>query len=539
MGLDKERPEVFDPKSPLWRGRLWVRLVLPQGRYRVHIFWRRVGLLLLAFLLGGWIAGTAAVRLVAWKRGVVGVSYFDLLVPSRWPDYRAALSRHHWAQAQKAHSEGRIREVFPLLHAVLREDPKNIEARRLMGVYYIRAGYFKFAVECLELGLPAAAADLDYLKLIFGVLEEQQDDEHALALCKRFLPAEPTESLSELYLALQAATAHFYRGRYDQAEALVAEWGLERSVEGQLLLARCDWERGLADAAIERLEREVFRFAGRDELERELLRFKREKGDGGEWRRQAHLRVLALPDGPGPRVDWIASLLSTRHADALLEIERFLADFGRDANALVLLAGLASDFADPVLAARVRETARLARLPSNAFALAEVQAAINANNPALCLELALEAAKANVEGNPHFQSALAGLRALAFYAKGEKERGEIELQVFTNHDGTRAADGVWLAREMRRRGADLPAQRLLQSAVNLDPLNQAALTELVRVLVDLGRYDEVAIHLPRLLAMRKPSREVLRELALRLESLPPAAAAPLRAMVAEALAPSG
>jgi hypothetical protein len=539
MGLDKELPEVFDPKSPLWRGRLWVRLVLPQGRYRVHVFWRRVGILFLLLLIGGWIAGTAAVRLVAWKRGVVGVSYFDLLVPSRWPDYRASLSRHHWTQAQKAHNEGRTREVFPLLHAVLREDPENLEARRLMAVYYIRAGYFKFAVDCLERGFPAAATDLDYLKLIFGVLEEQQDDEHALALCARFLPAAPTQSLTELYLALQAATAHFHRGRYDQAEALVADWGLERSVEGQLLLARCDWERGLADAAIERLEREVFRFAGRDELERELLRFKREKGDGGEWRRQAHLRVLALPDGPGPRVDWIASLLSTRDADARLEIERFLADFSRDAGALVLLAGLACDYADPALAARVRDAARLARFPANAFALAEVQAAINANNPALCLELAREAAAANVEGNPHFQAALAGLRALALYATGEKERGEIELRVFTNHDGNRAADGVWLAREMRRRGADMPAQRLLQSAVNLDPLNQAALTELVRVLVDLGRYDEVGTYLPQLLAMRKPSLEVLRELALELEGLPPTAAAPLRVMVAEALARSG
>ncbi len=539
MGLDKELPGVFDPQSPLWRGRLWVRLVLPQGRYRIHFFWRRIVIVLLVLSLGGWIAGTATVSIMAWKRGVDGVSYFDVVLPWRWPDYRAALSRHHWTEAQRAHAEGRTREVFPLLHAVLREDPANLEARRLMAIYYIRAGYFKFAVECLELGLPAAAADLDYVKLIFGVLEEQQDDEHALALASRFLPAEPTQSLSELYLALQAATAHFHRGRYDQAEAMVAQWGLERSVEGQLLLARCDWERGLAAAAIQRLESEESRFAGRDELARELLRFKRESGDGGEWRRQAHLRVLALPDGPGPRVDWIASLLSTRDADAEREIERFLKDFNRDAAALVLLAGLATDNADPALAGRVRGVARAAGLSANAFALAEVQAAINANNPTLTLELARDAATGNAEGNPHFQSALAGLRALALYADGEKERGEIELQVFTNHDGTRAADGVWLARELRRRGADMPAQRLLQAAVNLDPLNQAALTELVRVLADLSRYDEVTIYLPQLLAMRKPSRELLRELSLKLESLPPTSFPALRTKVGEALAALG
>jgi len=539
MGLDKELPGVFDPQAPLWRGRLWVRLVLPQGRYRIHFFWRRIAIVLLVLSLGGWGAGTATVRILAWKRGVEGVTYFDLVFPWRWPDYRAALSRHHWTQAQRAHNEGRTREVFPLLQAVLLEDPANLEARRLMAIYSIRAGYFKFAVECLELGLPAAAADLDYLKLIFGALEEQKDDEHALALCTRFLPAEPTQSLSELYLALQAATAHFHRGRYDQAEAMVARWGMERSVEGQLLLARCDWERGFTEAAIQRLESEEPRFAGRDELARELLRFKRERGDGGEWRRQAHLRMLALPDGPGPRVDWIASLLSTRDADAEREIERFLKDFSGDAAALVLLAGMATDNADPALAARVRSVASAASLSANAFALAEVQAASNANNPTLTLELARDAATGNAEGNPHFKSALAGLRALALYADGEKERGEIELQVFTNHDGTRAADGVWLARELRRRGADMPAQRLLQSAVNLDPLNQAALTELVRVLADLGRYDEVTIYLPQLLAMRKPSHELLRELALKLERLPPTSFPSLRASLAAALAATG
>ncbi|MEY4489014.1 MAG: hypothetical protein RIQ79_1522, partial [Verrucomicrobiota bacterium] len=460
----------------------------------------------------------------------------DIVFPWRWPEYRLSLGRHHWAQAQLAHAEKRTREVFPLLHAALRYDPGNLEARRLMAIYYIRTGYLQFAVDCLEQGLPAAATDLDYLKLLFGVLDEQQNDERALARCTELLPAKPTQNLAELYTALQAANAHFNRGRFDQAENLIATWGLERSIEGQLLLAKCDWERGLHDVAIARLETEEDRFHGRDDLTRELLRFKRENGDGGEWRRQAHLRVLALPDGPGPRVDWIASLRGTQDADFDREATRFLVDFGRDSRALVMFAGQAADSGDSLLAKRVRDTAQVAGLSPNAFVLAEVQAAINANNPVLALKLAEEGVTANRELNPHYPAALAGLRALALYAAGDKERGEIELAVFTDHNGTRAADGVWLARELRRRGADMPALRLLKSAVSLDPLNQAALTELVRVVIDLRRYDEARVYLPALLAMRKPSHEVLREVAFKLEGRPLEMPPQVRARLAEVLA---
>jgi hypothetical protein len=536
MGLEKQPAQTFDPRSPLWAGKLWVRLVLPQGRYRLHIFWRRLFRLLLVLALAGWLLLTGAVRAVAWQRGVVGVHYIDIALPWRWHDYRATLGRHHWAEAQRAHAEGRTRDVFPLLHAVLREQPANLEARRLMGIYYIRAGYLSFAADCLELGLPAAATDLDYLKLFFGVLDEMQNDERALAVCARLAPAAPTQDLRDLYVALQAATAHFRRGRYDQAEALVAAWGLERSVEGQLLLARCDWERGLRAAAIERLEREEERFSGRDELARELLRFKRENGDGGEWRRQAHLRVLALPDAPGARVDWIASMRATQEADYDQEVARFLREFGRDARALVMLADQAADGGDLELAARVRRAARSADLSSNTFVLAEVQAAINANAPERAFELANEGVKTNREGNPNFLAALAGLRALALYAEGDKERGEIELAVFTDHAGTRAADGVWLARELRRRGADLPTLRLLKTALALDPLNQAALTELVRLVMDLRRYDEARVYLPALLAMRKPSHEVLSEVAFKLEGHPSEMPPGVRARLAEVLA---
>lgn len=535
MPLDKEQPEAFDPRAPAWRGKLWVRLVLPHGRERVHVFWHRIAGWLGAIALGLWLSAAAAVAGFAWQRGVADVAYLDLVWPGGWPRYRAALGTHHWQAAQLAHAERRTRDVFPSLHAALRHSPANIEARRLLAIYYIRAGYPQFASDCLALGLPDASRDLDYLKLLFGLLDEQQNDARVLALCATLLPLRPTNDLIDCYVAMQNAAAHYHRGRYDQAESVVADWGLERSVEGQLLLARCDWERGLQQVAIERLENEQPRFPGRDELPRELLRFKRELGGTDDWRRESLLRVLALPDGPGPRVDWLASLRATRDTAWSPETERFLTDFSTDAAALALLAWHAADVGDPALALRARTAAQAAGCSPNAFVLAHVQAAINVGDPAQALALAAESGAINTEGNPHFAPALAGLRALALYAAGDQERGEIELAAFADHNGTRAADGVWLARELRRLGADQPARRLLTAAVSLDPLNQAALGELIRVTADLGRFDELTIHVPRLLDMRKPSRELLREVAFKLSRQPADTHPSLRAMLTKAL----
>ncbi len=51
---------------------------------------------------------------------------------------------------------------------------------------------------------------------------------------------------------------------------------------------------------------------------------------------------------------------------------------------------------------------------------------------------------------------------------------------------------------------------VLDQAAKADPLNQAALTNLVQIDIDLNNTEELSTNVRKLLAMRKPSQEVLR-----------------------------
>ena len=67
--------------------------------------------------------------------------------------------------------------------------------------------------------------------------------------------AEGDEGFARADIALQEAMVHFDYGRFGEAEEVINAWGLQNSLEGQIVLARCEWERGREDAALQRLER--------------------------------------------------------------------------------------------------------------------------------------------------------------------------------------------------------------------------------------------------------------------------------------------
>jgi hypothetical protein len=54
------------------------------------------------------------------------------------------------------------------------------------------------------------------------------------------------------------------------------------------------------------------------------------------------------------------------------------------------------------------------------------------------------------------------------------------------------------------------ARRVLERAVEVDPRNQAALTRLVELDMALNAGEDLAVHVRRLVQMRRPSPEILR-----------------------------
>ena len=543
MDLSKDELLAFNPRDPLYRWKLWVRVVSPDTIW-YHFFWGRIALALVALGIAGWLAAaTAAWAFVKYHRGYHEVAFVDLaLFPVRRAHYREGLGRHYLALGRAELEKKNYREGYSHLNAGLARLPDDLPTRRLVAITEIRLGLPLRALRTLSEGVApegrpinrAAAGDLDYLKLLFGLLLEAKEDARALALALRLLPPAPDGVLTHQFIALQAAFAHFHAGRYDEAERLVQDWQLGKSLEGSILLAQCDWERGYAPLALLRLEAELARFPARDELYLHLIRYRRELGQLDEARRAAVLRHLRDPASPGPRIDLLRSYHATHdHSATARELATFLADFSSNPQALVLLAWFAVDTAQPALATRLHALATERQFPINAFSLARIQAHLAAQDYRATLAACDAAAREENEDNRVFAATLNGLRALAWFGLRDHTRAEGLLGTFLSQARPRAADALLLARQLRLLNAPDSARTVLERACQVDPLNQAALSELVRADAEAGDRAKLAENLSKLLKLRKPSRAALEEALLRLDQ---PGDTPLREQIRAALA---
>lgn len=523
----KDDLQSFNPRDPEYRFKLWVRVVTPDTIW-VHVFWRRIALTLAVLAVVGWLTAAAGVwSFVRFQRGYTDVRYVDLIFyPWRKDAYRAGLGQHYLALGRAALEQQNYREGYTLLQAGLARQPNDITGRRLLAYTQVRFGRADLGLKTLADGAELASADLDYLKLLFALMLEMHEDDRLIALAKKLLPPRPDAVLAHQFIALQAATAHFERGRYDDAERLLAEWSLGKSLEGSILLAKCDWERGYVDLAMLRLDSEISRFPKRDELYLHIVRFHRELGHADETRRYALLRHFNDPTSPGPRID----LLHTYHATddkaaEQRELATYFKDFSADPKALILLAWFAVDTIQPELATRIASIAHERSYPLNAFNVARVQSLLAAQQYQAALDLAVTAMREENEDNNHLASTLSGLRCLALYGLKDLSRAELMLNSFLAQSNLRANDAILLAKQLRLLDAKTSARAVLDRATVLDPRNQAALAELVRLDAESGNREKLAETLPKLLRMRKPSRAVLEETLLRLDQ---PADAPLR-----------
>lgn len=525
----------FDPYAPRYRRRLWVHLST-HGRSYYHIYWTRIFALLLMLFLAGWFGLAGAVwAFVRYRRGMEGARYSDLvLYPWRKDAYRRHVGEAYLKMARQRLEEHRLAEAYPLFLAGLARVPGDLESRKLVAALQTGSTHRELAPNTLAEGIPYALDNFEYLKTAFPALLDVAEDDRVIALAKQVLPPEPDHIFNHQYIALQAATAHFNRGRYDEAERLVRSWGLEASVEGQVLLARSDWERGFPQAAVQRMTDQLPRFPHHDPILLQLVAWDRELGKTDEARRYALIRHFDDPASPGPRIDVIYTYHVTHDLAAeRREIEAYFHDFSADPHALLILAYYATDTQQVALADRVREAAAAHQFRTGVFDLARMQVAIATSDYAGALKLAEATRQDKAFSDPVHTPILGGLRAVALFGLKDTANAGAAFNSFISQARLRASDALLLARDLRAVGASAQARQILDHAWVLDPLNQSALTELVRLDTENGDRERVAENIPRLLAMRKPSRALLEDVLLRFNRSTDAA---LRQQVRDALA---
>ena len=535
LDFSKEEIVVFNPRDRAHRRKLWVRVAAPTGFYH-HVYWRRVAGVLVALAIAGWLGlAGAAWGYLKFRRNYDGVRYLDLaFYPWRRTQHQTGLGHHYIASGRAAWERQEYRTAYALLLAGLARVPEDVTARRYIAIIESRIGRPDRALKTLIAGVQLARADLDYMKLLFPMLLEAQEDERAIELARELLPATPDEKTVHQFIALQAATAHYHRGRTGEAERIITEWRLGRSLEAQLLLARCEWQRGQREVALARLERAIPAFRKRDDLYVELVRLNRELGRFEEARRFALLRQFNSPASAGARIDVLHTYrLSGDSAAEARELAAYLTAFRKDQAGLVLLAWFAVDTAQPALAEQAQALARESKFATPVFDLARAQALIAARDYPGALTFTDSVVRAAPSDAEFITALMAGLRALALFGSGDLARAQVALSAFVDGPRVRSNDMLMIARQLKGLGFAEPARRVVTRAVERDPRNELALAELVKLDAEAGDRAALAANLPKLLAMRRHHRATL-ESTLRLLTEP--ADEPLRRQIEAALA---
>ena len=509
--LKKVVPNTAQPASGLKR---FYPLLLRRTNkgWHVQIQWRHLIVFLIVVLGLGWISlASAAYLFVKYQRGFTEVQFAHMLMlPTRWHEYQVSKGDFFVRSAQNHLKEEKYREAFHDLRIGLTKSPGNKEGRLLLAQFYGAWQRSDLAQQTLLDGLSFHRNDPDYLKLLFSFLLQRQEDERTLTLAKTLLDKSRTSSPNNQLIALAAASASFFRGNYDQAEDFMHTYGLENTRDGRLLSTRIAWERGLKDIALAQLSQLADEFPKDEEIYAQSVSYLREAGRDDEARRESFLRAIGNPGDARARIDLLYALQKEGDNAAVKEnVEEIMQDFSRNTNALLALADFAANTGNPPLAKRIYDYAKAGKTNWEGPALMMIEANIVSKQYQPALQLVRQLLQGNPEWAKRYYAVFNGLQAIAHYGLGDPESAQLFLNNFLTQSNVRADNLIAVSKRLVDVGAQTQARQVLVQAAKADPLNQAALTGLIKLDLALNNSDMLAVNIRKLLEMRKPSKELL------------------------------
>ncbi len=489
---------------------------------KIRFFWKRclVWGLLLALL--GWVGlATAGWVFVKYRRGFPEARYTHfLLLPLKIDDYRRSKGEYFLALGKRQFEEREYLTAFGYMRAGLSSVPEDTEARRRVSDLYLALHRPDLARPLMVEGLPYHADHLDYLQWVFASLFRFQEDDAVAQIAADFRAATPGLSPNARHILLMAeATAHYFRGRHERAEAVLDLHQTSRTQDGQLLLARIAHARGRGAEAAERLRGLLRAHPENLEAYVELVALLRHEGRPGELRRLALQRQIAFPEHPRAFLDELQQLHETGAEDALARgFESYLDRFARDASAMEGLASFVSNNGRVDFARRLYDLRATLPLPPGTAAICLIEAQLVAGRYAeaqstiqLVTLIDHSLPDASLRG-------LDALRAVAFFAQRDILAAQGALLQYLAQPNLRPDLLVLTARRLEAVGARELALQALRKALEIDPVHQAAFNKLITLDPEAIRAEELRESLPGLLALRQPPVDLLRRLRTDLQS---------------------
>jgi hypothetical protein len=507
------------------------------GTWEVTAHWPRLALGAIVALALAWATLMGGAWLfLRYERDFTAVSYPRMLLlfmPSHWQAFEVARGDALIKEAQDKLAAGKARDSYYDLQIGVPKSPANLQGRLLLAKFWTdiseRSATSKLvllaqAKQLLLDGLAYHSDNPDYVQQVFGFLLQQQQDQAVIDTAEQMLAKGHGVDRLRQRIAWAEATAHFNRGRYDQAENLIDTYDLRNFKEGRLLSAGIEWDRGERETAIAHL-REISalpQYAQDDDVYSQLVRYLRATGREAEAKNESYLRSVANPRDPLPRIDLLRSAkLAGDESGVRTGFDSIMHDFSTSNQVLLALADFAAENGDVVEAREIwvhcrDDTSGLLHPEYPALMVAEAMVVAKDYRGALDFMQRLEAA--NPGWTVQFATIFAGLKAVATFGLGEESDARNHLADYLAKPNVQAANLVAVSKRLVDVGQRNQARLVLAQAVKSDPLDQAALTSLVQLDVDYGNAEELGDTLHRLIQMRKPNRTVLEAAYARLGS---------------------
>lgn len=488
---------------------------------RWRIYWRRLAVWSLGLFILGWIGAAAgAYHFIKHRRGFTDVRFSHiLLLPFKHDDYQRAKGEFWIREGMAATERNEWRKAFDLLRAGLPAVPEDKDARITVARIYLMAGRPDQASDVLIEGLPHIADQLDYARSVIGFLFSQQADETIVNVCTKLLPLQTKRSpLHGLFVGAKMI-ALFNRDQFAEAKAFIASEGIESAPQARLVLARIAWDEGREAEALAALRALVEQNPADAEAYQTLVSYLRQSSRHGEIRRLSVSRQLLLPDEAAAYLDFLQACADEQDRPRLDQAEAdFLVQFHDNPSALLQLTEYAARNGRHSIALSVLERAR---------ALGKEEASATLHLVSAYLEAGLySAALATVDASLHETDGWnevqkiyrQGLRMVALAGAGKGVEADASFVPILESRYLTANVATALALRLVAVRRPDAARKLLQRAVEIDPLYQPALVQLLRTEMETKDLAELLPIIQRFVMLRKPPVDILRDLRAEFES---------------------
>jgi hypothetical protein len=270
----------------------------------------------------------AGVIYATWSRSPHNrVSYFDLLLPTRWQEARALRGGDLVAEGLGELNRARYATALLLLSKGVAVSPAEQRGRLELAKMFMRLGYMHRARQLLEEGLAYPPITKGYAEIYFSLANHMEDHEAVLAAVQRLDPtANPPQRRELIGYRAQALLA---LRRFEELDAMRESMRAAPLVSVEIAWARSTIVRGRPDLALAALTADPVLFGLTDErreLEAEAALAARDLGHArrvlGEW-------LAERPTAPQPRrLEVVIAAKSGSAATLRAALERYFTFFG-------------------------------------------------------------------------------------------------------------------------------------------------------------------------------------------------------------------